>query len=148
MTKILCNSRPISLGSVLFFFFSKQWYHHYGLLTVHCSNMMKTVIIIYLYNSVINAALTEKLYVFYTSLYRFTHRVLGSCILWGASIVISVDISVDASVDMSVATRSSIDRVSVDTRPRYRPTVGRVSVEYRPCVDLHVGQYVCRPIWL
>ena len=60
--------------------------------------------------------------------------------------MISVDISVDAPVDMSVATRSSIDRVSVDTRPRYRPTVGRVSVEYRPCVDLHVGRYVCRPI--
>ena len=60
----------------------------------------------------------------------------------------SVDISVHASVDMSVATRSSIDRVSVDTRPRYWPTVGRVSVEYRPCVDLHVGRYVCRPIWL
>ena len=43
--------------------------------------------------------------------------VVGSCILWGASIVISVDMSVDASVDVSVATRSSIDRVSVDTRP-------------------------------
>ena len=46
--------------------------------------------------------------------------------------MISVDISVDASVDVSVATQSSIDRVSVDTWPRYRPTVGRVSVEYRP----------------
>ena len=33
----------------------------------------------------------------------------GSCILWGASIVISVDISVDASVDLSVATRLIID---------------------------------------
>ena len=51
--------------------------------------------------------------------------------------------SVDASVDMSVATESSID-----TRPRYRSTVGRVSVEYRRCVSLHVGRYVCRPIWL
>ena len=30
----------------------------YGLLTVHCNNMMKTVIIIYI-NSVINAALTD-----------------------------------------------------------------------------------------
>ena len=50
--------------------------------------------------------------------------------------MISVDISVDASVDMSVTTRSSIDRVSVDTWPRYWPTVGRVSFEYRPCVDL------------
>ena len=39
----------------------------YDLLTVHCSNMMKTVIIIYI-NSVINAALTEKPEVFYTSL--------------------------------------------------------------------------------
>ena len=60
--------------------------------------------------------------------------------------MISVDISVDASVDVSVTTRSSIDRVSVDNRPRYRPTVGRVSVEYRRCVGLHVGRYVCRPI--
>ena len=58
--------------------------------------------------------------------------------------MISVDISVDASVD----TRSSIDRYSADNRLRYRPTVGRVSVEYRPCVGLHVGRYVCRPIWL
>ena len=40
--------------------------------------------------------------------------------------MISVDMSVDASVDVSVATRSSIDRVSVDTRPRYRPKVGRI----------------------
>ena len=62
--------------------------------------------------------------------------------------MISVDKWVDASVDVSVTTLSSIDRVSVDTRPRYRPTVGRVLVEYRPCVGLHVGRYVCRPIWL
>ena len=42
--------------------------------------------------------------------------------------------------------RSSIGRI---TRSRYRLTVGRVSVEYRPCVDdLHVGRYVCQPIWL
>ena len=61
--------------------------------------------------------------------------------------MISVDISIDASVDMSVATRSSIFRVSVDTQPRYRPTAGRVSFEYRLCVSLHVGRYVCRPIW-
>ena len=45
--------------------------------------------------------------------------------------MISADISVDASIDMSVATRSSIDRVSVDTRPGYRPTVGRVSAVCR-----------------
>ena len=60
--------------------------------------------------------------------------------------MISVDISVDASVDMSVASRSSIDRVSVDTRLRYRPTVGRVLVEYWPCVGLQVGRYASRPI--
>ena len=74
---------------------------------------------------------------------------IGSCILWGASIVISVDISVDASVDMSVATRSSIDRVSVDIRPRYRPTVGpeyrlsigRVSVY--TSADMCVDRYGC-----
>ena len=52
--------------------------------------------------------------------------LFGSCILWGASFVISVDMLVDASVDMSVTTRSSIDRVSVDTRPRYWPTVSRI----------------------
>ena len=57
--------------------------------------------------------------------------------------MILVHVSVDASVNMLVATWSSIDQVSVDTRRRYRLTAGRVSVEYRPCVGLHVGQYVC-----
>ena len=51
-------------------------------------------------------------------------------------------ISVDASVDMSVATRLTIDRVSIDTRPKYWPIVRRVSVEYRPCVGLHISRYV------
>ena len=62
--------------------------------------------------------------------------------------MISVDMSVDALANMLVATRSSIDQVSVDTRLRYWPIVGRVSVECQPCVGLQVGRYVCRPIWL
>ena len=63
--------------------------------------------------------------------------------LMGALIVILVDLSVDASVDMSVATRLSINRVSVDTQP----TVVLVSVEYG-----HVSVYtladMCQPICL
>ena len=44
------------------------------------------------------------------------------------------------SICMSGATRSSIDRHSVDTRLRYRSSQ---SVEYRPCVGLHIDRYVC-----
>ena len=55
--------------------------------------------------------------------------------------MISVDISVDVSVDMSVATRSSIDRVSVRCSAEISAdSRSPVSVEYRPCVDLHVGR--------
>ena len=42
----------------------------------------------------------------------FCCSLLGSCILWGASIVISTDVS----VDMSVVTRSTFYRYSTDTR--------------------------------
>ena len=49
---------------------------------------------------------------------------VGSCILWEASIVLSVDISVDASVDMSVATRSSIGRYSAEISADSRSSIG------------------------
>ena len=53
-----------------------------------------------------------------------TRHVVGSCILWGASIVISADISVDASIDMSVATRSSIGRYSIGISADSRSSIG------------------------
>ena len=80
-------------------------------------------------------------------------RFFGSCILWGASIVISVDISVDASVDTSVATRSILDRCSTDARPILdqcstdaRPILdrcyGEMSLEYRPMHRPLLGRYL------
>ena len=52
---------------------------------------------------------------------------VGSCILWGASIVISVDISVDASVNVgrySVEYRSSIGRYSAEISADSRSSIG------------------------